>query len=605
MRRELAVILGITVLVVALVLLLGPFFSQIRRGVPKRTNSIGILPSDPQGRTGAPTEKTEAPEISVRLRARFRDAVTDEPVRVIVTFVGAEWTKAMEPSSVVTGQDGFLDAVFSVLKTSCEMRVEAFDEQRYSPQSRTIVAPGGTLDLGVVELDPKPWLQILANDGKQLPNWEVYAVRDGIAEGPCTYTGSAGAKKWVAVVLPEGARQRSGLASHFIEFESAPGLKKLILPEPPPVVLESLPFTAVTKNGFVVERVAYELYAVGPYGLEFRLAEGQLYRPAPLPVRLSAGSYRILLRRLDGEQWTTQLLQVESGADPNTLQFVLPDAPGAKVRITRSGVPVVGLQVTLGGDWPWMFPLRPGEGVLTNQAGEAYFSRLEPGRYRLRGVGPRLAPLVVDVDEGRVTEVDFDLDERRGSVVRGRFSCRERYWKSKPRWICFVDASTAEEVGMDEVVDVPLREDGTFELLDVPPGEYFIYVEKRAIDWHLERRWSLSVSPERDYDVDLQFPLFSLRASWPVPTEGDPGIIYLRLLEADGYWNGKACGDDAYWDALFPGKYVAFARVNEGSWAYSRINLTESDCKSVEWVFLDSLDDWPDDLPPPPVRSRD
>ncbi|MCG3183850.1 MAG: hypothetical protein ICCCNLDF_01959 [Planctomycetes bacterium] len=72
MRRELAVIIGITALVVALVLLLGPQLTRVETGAPKPADSIPLPPL----KSERPTPEPDQPQDLQPLRVEVLDAVT-------------------------------------------------------------------------------------------------------------------------------------------------------------------------------------------------------------------------------------------------------------------------------------------------------------------------------------------------------------------------------------------------------------------------------------------------------------------------------------------------------------------------------------------------
>ena len=167
--------------------------------------------------------------------------------------------------------------------------------------------------------------------------------------------------------------------------------------------------------------------------------------------------------------------------------FVQPGGLAGQVR-TIEGVPAVGVRVVAmpvprgtvtPDDGPNYFILAPPTGVtLTDNEGNYRFQDLAPGAYYVMAGVPGQAtfhPGAPDIRQGSITTVqsavvaenlNFRLLHRLGGKLSGRVNAN----------MSSLGPRTATIIGgkLEDLLEVPVRANGTFEFGHVPPGRYLI-----------------------------------------------------------------------------------------------------------------------------------
>jgi hypothetical protein len=167
--------------------------------------------------------------------------------------------------------------------------------------------------------------------------------------------------------------------------------------------------------------------------------------------------------------------------------FVQPGGLSGELR-TVDGVPAIGVRVVAmprpptqvnPDDGPNYFVLAPPTGIaLTDNEGKFLFRDLAPGRYYLMAGVPGEATFypgaadirggeVLDVTSGNIVEnLNFPLVNRLGGRLSGRVRADMKV----------LGPRTATIIGgrLEDLIEVPVRPDGTWEFGHIPPGRYLV-----------------------------------------------------------------------------------------------------------------------------------
>jgi hypothetical protein len=172
------------------------------------------------------------------------------------------------------------------------------------------------------------------------------------------------------------------------------------------------------------------------------------------------------------------MLQGGAAAAPGAVsgQLQMTDgSPAAAVRIVAQTAPPPNIRPTDGQNYYVSQP--PVRVALTNAAGRYELPNLPPGRYYIiAGVAGQATyyPATTDIEDasvvtvepgGSVGSIDFKLRTSPGSRVRGRVT---------PPPADGTERAILSGVNLGELIEVPVRGDGTFEFGRVPRGSYLL-----------------------------------------------------------------------------------------------------------------------------------
>jgi hypothetical protein len=173
------------------------------------------------------------------------------------------------------------------------------------------------------------------------------------------------------------------------------------------------------------------------------------------------------------------MLQGGAAAAPGSVsgQLQMTDgSPGAAVRVIAQAAPPPNIRPTDGQNYYVSQP--PVRVALTNAAGRYDLPNLPPGRYYIiAGVAGQATyyPATTDIENasvvtvepgGSVGGIDFKLLTSPGSRVRGRVT--------PPPAADLNERAILSGVNLGELIEVPVRGDGTFEFGRVPRGSYLL-----------------------------------------------------------------------------------------------------------------------------------
>jgi hypothetical protein len=589
MRRNVLTILGLTALVITLVVFLGPSMTEVSTTEPIRAKSIPIKSPEP---TWEPKPTLPEPTKRVTVVGSAVDAVTGRPLKVrLILFdvVGRKYVPAIDRSD----DDGF-EMEFLPAFEPQSVDVQVVDAVESYPVA---VVPAnvqdGRIDLGVVKFLPPPRVWFWRDSEHEIQCGEIHTYRFY----PDIGRFDSGGRNWgnarEGYVMDSGrwlVAVRNGDAFELQEFDLVPGPNHVVVPEGA-IVADPLKVVARTPSGISPPWLQWSIHQVGPYGIQRYVAGGSLSEGESPDCRLVAGTYQVRVRPNYDNEWTSHELVLNDGDTPGPLEFEIPDAPCIRVRVTRSGLPVVGKKVALE---QGEFERIDRRMVPTNERGEAYFAGLEEWRYYLHGLGQWYRMPSATAKAGEVVDLFVDLDRRTGAIVRGNLEFERRHQDEVPH--------IAELVSLEDDSRASVRiKSGKFELRDVPNGKYEFVVRPTSMRAGV-RRYPFVVT-QAVHDLKFEFTIHTLTATMPDWVDSASGFEIYYLLDTAGHWVGESfSGSLMHFDALPPGKYTLCIRQARKLIAWGTADLTESDCHDVFWHKLISLDQWPDDMPEPPFN---
>lgn len=577
MRRELAVIIGITALVVALVLLLGPQLTRVETGSPKPADSIPLPPL----KSERPTPEPDQPQDLPPLRVEVLDAVTGRQIErdtaIDLTHLDGTWLDQMRGR--FDGEPiGFTEPPIG-RPLLLRLRLPGYVDAAAGP---IVLAPGVPM-VTRVKLLPLYRIDIVP----RLPEGDkFYAVRV-FSVTPPTWPETRPYSEWRAPV--------GGSAG----FMLPPGRYWCQLPRHNPTAhtdyedrgnwtttdwLSKTPGYPITWPNFLFEfevkdaplTLAPEVaWPKGELMISGRLVNAK-QQPQPrrrvLAIRMGPGCMRevagsartdedgrFLLNGLlpgdyriaeqegeynDGEEavWLGRLKEAEpppevllvtgrnSDSNESPAHGTNEEDPAhgsAEVRILRRGEPVPGARLLLEGfgtaDRYWMMDRGPQVLWTADDHGVVQLGLMEPRSYVLRTSVPQTLQLfALEIVSGTHSQLEFEIAPEGTAELTG-----------------FIRFDGAEMLRCElDVLDVSgrrffpnLGDNGTFEVFGIPPGKYRLHaIDTDRYEYH--------------YEFELEFKADErLRFEWTEPSASVSGA-----LPYPGFWKKGAVVE--YHDAL-------------------------------------------------------
>lgn len=616
MRRDVVVILGITIVVIVSVLVLAPQLSRIDFAGARDTHSIPVSVSD--------EDRQPLAEPSVRPPKR-----KEQFVNVTGTLCYSEWGNRIAGNAHLEWEvrgmlfasdvervdsDGVIDLSFK--RPPFPFRVLVYGLQ-LEPSSgwRSEIINAPQVDVGEVRVDVhiKPvLLSFVRHYGQTRPDggvtiWSLeggdpkYVANEGDAITPGSYLirYTNVIPTWYHVV----ELGSEGIEVH-LPREGGPRVGDIEVALMPPV--EGPPTEALVI-----------VHAHEPYGFKRRMGASTTGTTGETSFRgLPRGRYTVTVDYgdaplpLNAERTFSTDVEI-SGPGEERLEFGGYALGEVSVRMTLRGEPLVDRTVSVQGsggpfeEWPF------NESATTDGVGVASFGLLKWGQ----------ADVVLDdnwrssVPVAGTSDVDnmvsIDLQPEGTGNLRGRLNGASGVNLAPGLSLVLSHDETGEQRQLDW--DKDLR----FAMMGLPLGHYQLRAEWRTSgEWYFERfktlNWHFRVSDQEALTLNFEVAYGGVRAD--VTPFLDPRIeqkyeievvLYSLQEKRVGWLRLRPDDVDEFCEELAPGRYALLVSSVDRSFnvrriAWATVNVVASETVPVEWKILAEDDPWPQELPVAP-----
>ncbi|MCG3183851.1 MAG: hypothetical protein ICCCNLDF_01960 [Planctomycetes bacterium] len=630
MRRELAVIIGITALVVALVLLLGPQLTRVETGSPKPADSIPLPPL----KSERPTPEPDQPQDLQPLRVEVLDAVTGRQIErdtaIDLTHLDGTWLDQMRGR--FDGEPiGFTEPPIG-RPLLLRLRLPGYVDAAAGP---IVLAPGVPM-VTRVKLLPLYRIDIVP----RLPEGDkLYAVRV-FSVTPPTWPETRPYSEWRAPV--------GGSAG----FMLPPGRYWCQLPRHNPTVhtdyedrgnwtttdwLSKTPGYPITWPNFLFEfevkdaplTLAPEVaWPKGELMISGRLVNAK-QQPQPrrrvLAIRMGPGCMRevagsartdedgrFLLNGLlpgdyriaeqegeynDGEE-AVWLGRLKEGEPPPEVLLVTgrvqkavdePKTGSIAIRMLRNGEPIAGAKLEYRAPKAprgWWQSVRNEDGSdgRSDAAGWIHLLNVPAGEYLLRGKAPRsLYSMDVTVEAGNRNSCDYELAPKGSASLSGYLRFEGGTYP-----ICTLQGATETDS-----VSLEVAEDGLVSAIGIAPGTWQLRAYDRV---GFKHEYPLEFTADTTLAFEREERFARLTGQPPYPGFWDllASIDYVDAFGLqDERWHRKLRGSPDWTesisiDHLPRRKFMLVARSGYGkrAVALADVDTTAGDVAEINWTLL-------------------
>lgn len=630
MRRELAVILGITALVVALVLLLGPLLSDVRPTSRKPADSIPLPPLKTERSAPEPGQPQALPPLRVEVLNAFTGRHIERDAAVDLSLSDGTWLDQMrgrfdgepigftepplgQPLLLRVRLPGYVDGAAGpiVLAPGLPTVVRVALQPLYRVDVAPRMPEGDKLHaVRVFSTTPPTWPEtrpysewrapVGGSAGFMLPPGRYWCQVPG--SSPSQHPDYRERGAWMNLSQLD---DRPGLAllapNYLFEFEVKDGPLNLA----PEVVWPSgaLMFSGRLVNAEQQPQPRRRMLAIrcgpGPFrelsAIAFTDDDGRFVMSGLLP-----GDYRIAEMRgdySDGEE-AVWLGQLKDGEPPPDVLLATgrketsidePTTGSVAIRMLRNGEPISGARLEFNAPKAtrgWWQSVRgvDGSDALTDAAGWIHLMNVPAGEYVLRGKAPRsLHSMRVTVEAGKHGSCDYELAPKGSATLTG-------YLRFEGGTYPYCTLQGEKENGS---VSLAVAEDGLVSAIGIAPGTWQLRASDRA---GFKHEYPLEFTADTTLVFEREERFARLTGAPPYPGFWNllASIDYIDAFGSqDERWHRKLRGSPDWAESIsieyLPRrKFMLVARTGYGkrAVALAEVDTSAGDVAEINWTAV-------------------